>query len=116
MGKPSSLDKKSNMQALHELDNIFKRISKCVVTTLPKCNEGLEVMDYYLPWLQRHSKYDCGVKVNQGEVSSSSSKTKKLLDTNAEKVIVEHNFLDELVYDFIDTLFEEQLKFARENK
>jgi len=42
--KPSSLHKKSNMQALHELDNIFKRISKCVVTTLPKCNEGLELV------------------------------------------------------------------------
>ena len=116
--KPSSLHKKSNMQALHELDNIFKRVSKCVVTTLPKCNEGLEVMNYYLPWLQRHSKCDCGVKVNQGQVtsSSSSSKTNEPLDANAEKVMLEHNFLDELAHDFIDALFEEQLKVARENK
>lgn len=108
--KPS-LDENLNIQALYELNNVFERISSCVVTTLPKCDEGLEVIDYYLPWLQRHSKYNCGVKVNQGEVSKA-----KNLDSSAEKAILKHNFLDELVFDFIDTLFEKQLKLSRENR
>ena len=110
--KPTG-EEKYDLLALRELNNVFERISNCVVTTLPKCDEGLEVIAYFLPWLQRNAEYDCETKVNalQDHIKKSNQ-----LSPDVEKAILKHNFVDELVYDFIDTLFEEQLKYARVNR
>lgn len=111
--KPTG-EEKYDLLALRELNNVFERISNCVVTTLPKCDEGLEVIGYFLPWLQRNAKYDCENKVNA--VRSAIKEGGKELTSDAENAILKHNFVDELVYDFIDTLFDEQLKYARANR
>merc|ERR1711862_928638 len=108
--KPTG-EEKYDLLALRELNNVFERISNCVVTTLPKCDEGLEVIGYFLPWLQRNAEYDCETKVNV-----IRNQVKSQLPVDSEKAILKHNFVDELVYDFIDKLFEEQLKFARANR
>jgi len=110
--KPTGYEK-DDLLALRELNNIFDRISGCVVTTLPRCIEGQEAIGYFLPWVQRNANYDCGEKVN---AAKSKYKNRQQLEPEAEKAILKHNFIDELIYDFIDTLFNEQLKVAREHK
>jgi len=99
-----------NMIALQELETVLKRLSTCVVTLLPQCEEGAAVIEHYLPWLQRTENYNCGTRINAGKVSTNKSTSG--LDPESERAILKHNFLDELVYDYVKTLFEEQYMVA----
>ena len=54
--KPNE-DKTSDLLALRELNSIFERISSYVITVLPKCEEGIEVLNHILPWIQKYSNY-----------------------------------------------------------
>jgi len=105
-------DEVENLLALRELDVVLSRLSRCVITTLSRCHESMLVIDHYLPWLNKNIKYDCNQKVNEGKINNEQ----KLINPGAEKAILSHNLIDQVVYEFAELLFEEQLRVAKESK
>eukprot|EP00586_Coscinodiscus_wailesii_P005595 CAMPEP_0172489382 /NCGR_PEP_ID=MMETSP1066-20121228/19326_1 /TAXON_ID=671091 /ORGANISM="Coscinodiscus wailesii, Strain CCMP2513" /LENGTH=149 /DNA_ID=CAMNT_0013257177 /DNA_START=366 /DNA_END=815 /DNA_ORIENTATION=- len=99
---PSSPDNVFNLN--HEFDKITFRLSQCVIIMPNRCNESNIVLKHYFPWLGNHMDL-CARKKNKGIVAED-------LKENAAEAILEQNFMDELLFQFSEALFQAQLDIA----
>jgi len=91
--------------AQQDMEKIMERMSHCVITHNDRCEESKEIVDTFLPWMK--DNFACDAKTNQGKVK------KKALTAAAVKAIESVNDYDELLFQFGEALFEQQLKQAR---
>lgn len=89
---------------LPEFKKVTSRMSKCVLVRFDRCEDSNDMVSYFFPWLTPFNL--CSTHVN-------SMKKKRTVDSDSYKIIIKHNFLDEMVFQFAESLFEEQLKIAR---
>lgn len=90
---------------LEELDNIASRISTCVILRIDRCQDSDVIMHHFIPWMSEASlcsRHEKKVGKESDAVSEESA-----------AVILEQNYMDELIFDFANDMFEEQLKIAR---
>ena len=92
---------------LEELDNIASRISKCVILHIDRCEESDVILRHYVPWMSGASF--CSQHQNEHGVDSDA------VSEEAAAVILEQNQMDELIYEFANDIFEQQLDIASQN-
>jgi len=102
-------DERLNTILIWELDTVLSRLSRCAVGLLSRCDESKIVFGYYFPWMDMN-EFDCRQKVNEGKVKVN----KTIVDEASEEAILRHNVLDQHIYQFVEMLFEEQLRIAKE--
>ena len=92
---------------LQELDNIASRISKCVILRMTdRCEDSDVIMHHFIPLMSNVSL--CSKHEKPGVKSDGVSE-------ESAAVILEQNYMDELIFDFASDLFEEQLKIATDS-
>ena len=91
---------------LYEFNKTAHHLSKCIIVMGERCEESNRVLSHYLPWLGNVDLCDVS------EQSSKLDEKSKMLQPNASEVILQYNRMDELLYQFGETLFELQLKAA----
>lgn len=91
-----------------ELDGVLSKLSQFIVTMQDRCEDNLIVIKHYAPWLERFFP-KCGVKSNVGSINTTQ------LTGGSEEAILEQNALDEHVFQFAKSLFEEQLQISIES-
>jgi len=91
----------------YEFNKTAKHLSKCIIIMNERCEDSNKILSHFIPWL---GKVDiCSEKINS---STLKAKDKTSLAANASQVILENNQIDELLYQFGQSLFEQQLKAA----
>jgi hypothetical protein len=90
-----------------EFEEIASRLSQCVVIMNHRCEESNIILSHFLPWIK--SRDLCRNRVNVGNVSESVNG----LQPGAAEVILSQNYLDEMLFQFGEALFEAQLRIAK---
>mmetsp|Transcript_10875 Transcript_10875/g.16784 ORF Transcript_10875/g.16784 Transcript_10875/m.16784 type:complete len:414 (+) Transcript_10875:101-1342(+) len=89
---------------VQELDNIASRISKCFILRIDRCEDSNKIIEHFIPWM--HGTDLCSRHVNvEGKPSDTVSE-------EAGAVILEQNYIDELIFNLGEDLFEKQLERA----
>ena len=117
-----------NILLQNVLETVLSRVSQCTIMLLPKCTESVRVTQYYHPWLEMTDEY-CNHKFNVGKEDPTTTPTTTnattTIDSNptssndgvpidVQNVISKFNKLDDLVYEYLEVLFDEQYKISRE--
>ena len=95
-----------NPSFLHEFNKAAKHLSECIIVMSGRCEDSNKVMSHFVPWLSHVDL--CDTVANSAKTSSAD----KILQENASEVILQQNYMDEQLFQFGETLFEEQLKRA----
>ena len=104
------LDNPSYFQ--QEFEKIAYRMSRCVIIMIDRCEESNAVLKHYLPWMANDKNF-CN-KAN-ADNAAKSDKSRKILRENASEAIISQNYMDELVFQFGEKLFERQFQVATSN-
>ena len=91
---------------LHEFEKAASRMSRCVIVLAHRCQESNAIVRHFFPWLNNPSL--CGGLQNAAKTSEEA----KVIQVNASEVIMSQNYIDELLFQFGEALFEEQLRLA----
>lgn len=91
---------------LYEFNKTAHHLSKCIIVMGERCEESNMVLRHYLPWLGNVNLCDVSVQ------SSKLNEKSKMLQPNASEVILQYNRMDDLLFQFGETLFELQLNAA----
>ena len=91
------------------LESVLERVSQCSIMLLPKCQESVSVVNHYHPWLDLQDNY-CEVKYNVGKEEPKSVEDD--IPKDVQDVISKWNRMDDLVYEYLEVLFEEQYKLS----
>ena len=94
----------SDPRFVQELDNIASRISKCFILRIDRCEDSNKIIEHFIPWM--HGTDMCSHHANvKGKASDEVSE-------EAGAVILEQNYIDELIFNLGEDLFEKQLERA----
>eukprot|EP00978_Attheya_sp_CCMP212_P029649 scaffold106029_cov51-Attheya_sp.AAC.1 len=91
---------------LHEFEKAASRMARCVIVMVHRCQESNAIIRHFLPWLNDTNL--CGNVNNAARTKGE----KKVLHVNASEAILSQNSIDELLFQFGEALFEEQLRLA----
>lgn len=94
---------------LHEFNKIASRMSRCVILIPERCEDSNKVISHYFPWMGEVSDL-CHSHLNP----STGAKSSKDLQDGAADAILSQNVMDELLFQFGLTLFDEQVRIANE--
>jgi len=93
---------------IHEFNKIASRMSRCVIVVLERCEDSNKVLSHFIPWI----KLDlCTSHHNIGKANETS----KILQEGAVDAILSQNAMDELLFKFGMSIFEEQVRIASNN-
>mmetsp|Transcript_7245 Transcript_7245/g.10910 ORF Transcript_7245/g.10910 Transcript_7245/m.10910 type:complete len:368 (-) Transcript_7245:35-1138(-) len=90
-----------------EFETIALRLSRCVIVLPKRCQESNTILKYYLPWLAKTTDL-CREQLNKNQESVGNT-----LQEHAKEAILEQNYMDELLFQFGEALFEKQLAIAK---
>ena len=97
---------------LHEFNKIASRMSRCVVLIPERCEDSNKVISHYFPWMGEVADL-CHSHLNSAKGHAKSSKD---LQDGAADAILSQNVMDELLFQFGLSLFDEQVRIANEAK
>lgn len=113
--QPITEDDENGHCFLQEFEKTAARLSKCVIIMLHRCEESKQILSHYLPWLNiANGQNDLCNENASGHNTGKTDDSKKILQPNASDAILHQNQMDEMLYTFGESLFEEQLKIATE--
>jgi hypothetical protein len=92
---------------LHEFEKAASRMSRCVIVMVNRCEESNAIIRHFFPWLSDTNL--CGNKTNAAKTKGE----KKVLHADASEAILSQNYIDELLFQFGEALFEAQLRLIR---
>ncbi len=93
---------------LQEFDNIVSRMSRCAIVHINRCEDSTKVLHHFVPWMSQADV--CGTHLNKNNRAKSTEGP----SAEAAKVILEQNYMDELVFRYAEELFERQVQVALE--
>merc|ERR1711920_837082 len=82
----------SQPRFVQELDNIASRISKCVILRIDRCEDSNKIIEHFIPWMNGTDM--CGQHKNTNRKPSDD-----VLLEGASAVILEQNYIDELIFN-----------------
>jgi len=94
----------SDPRFVQELDNIASRISKCFILRVDRCEDSNKIIEHFIPWMRGTDM--CSRHANSKGQSSDE------VSEEAGAVILEQNYIDELIFNLGEDLFEKQLERA----
>ena len=89
---------------VQELDKIASRISKCIILHSDRCEDSNKIIEHFIPWMNGTDM--CSRHKN------SFGKSSDEVSEEAKAVILEQNYIDELIFNLGEELFEKQLEKA----
>lgn len=92
---------KSNF--LQEFENIVSRMSRCAIVHINRCEDSNKILHHFVPWMSQADM--CGTHEKNSNSTGGPSE-------EAAEVILEQNYMDELLFRYSEELFERQLQVA----
>eukprot|EP00978_Attheya_sp_CCMP212_P008443 scaffold19853_cov89-Attheya_sp.AAC.1 len=91
---------------LNEFEKIASRMSQCIVTMVHRCDESNTIISHFFPWMTTNL-------CNEVRNKALTTKDMTVLQANATDAILSQNYMDELLFNLGEALFENQLAIAR---
>jgi hypothetical protein len=95
----------------HEFSTAAKHMSKCVIVMPERCEDSNKIISHFFPWIGHVDL--CTAHMNSSQLRGAN---KTSLAENAMEVILKNNEMDELLFQFGKSLFDEQLRVANYDK
>lgn len=90
-----------------EFDTAAKHMSKCVIVMPERCEDSNKIINHFFPWIGHVDL--CTKHLNSSRLKGAN---KTSLAENVTRVILETNQMDELLFQFGESLFDAQLRVA----
>lgn len=94
----------SDPRFIQELESVASRMSKCLILRVDRCEDSNAIIHHFVPWMN-------GTDICSSHANAHGKPSDEVTE-KAKSIILEQNYLDELIFTLGEELFEKQLEKA----